>query len=228
MTITATIPLTISINMHQFSPTVRKVEQYATSMLKNRVNPRFIYHNYAHTLETVKASIIIGKGVGLPLEQLEIVVIAAWLHDIGYIYSWKNHEYLSAQIATNLLYEMQYPSAKIEQVANCIKATKVPQSPKNMMEKVLCDADLVNLGIPQHFERSALLRREWAITRNQVFNEIEWQEYSIQFLSEQQYHTMFAQQWLNPQKQAHLQHRKQLLQELIVRQSKSVKISSTA
>ena len=51
----------------------------------------------------------------------EIVLIAAWLHDIGSIvYGRKDHHITGAKIAEEKLKELGYPKEKIELVKKCI------------------------------------------------------------------------------------------------------------
>jgi len=41
-----------------------------------------------------------------------------------------------------------------------IMATKIPQSPKNLLEQIICDADLDYLGRERYEENSLLLLQE--------------------------------------------------------------------
>ncbi len=162
----------------------QKVQRYIKTLFENDLDVKYVYHNYKHTWETVQAAIEIGKGSGLSDYDLLIVEIAAWFHDVGYIESWYNHEILSAQMAESYLSKSNWCTNNVQKIVDCILATQVPQSPTNLLEQVLCDADLINLGLEKHWEQSNRLREEWAITRNLVYTDKAWELYSIDFLKE--------------------------------------------
>jgi predicted metal-dependent HD superfamily phosphohydrolase len=92
------------------------------------------------------ASKTIGAACRLSAEELEGVILAAWFHDAGYVEAIEGHEEKSVEIATSFLRENGYPQEKIARVAACIRATKMPQNPKTLMEQVLCDADISHLA----------------------------------------------------------------------------------
>ena len=51
----------------------------------------------------------------------EVILIAAWLHDIGsIIYGREDHHITSAKVAEDKLKELQYPAEKIELIKKCI------------------------------------------------------------------------------------------------------------
>ena len=41
-----------------------------------------------------------------------------------------------------------------------IIATTMPQRPKNLVEKVVCDADLIHIGTKEFFRKNDLLKEE--------------------------------------------------------------------
>ncbi len=77
----------------------------------------------------------------------EIVLLSAWLHDIGSIVSGRgNHHLTSAKIAEKKLQELGYPAAKIELVKKCILNHRGSQHGKreSLEEKILADADALS------------------------------------------------------------------------------------
>ena len=53
--------------------------------------------------------------------DLELITLAAWLHDIGsIIHGRQNHHLTSAKIADEKLKELNYPSDKIDLIKKCI------------------------------------------------------------------------------------------------------------
>jgi uncharacterized protein len=77
----------------------------------------------------------------------EVVLIAAWLHDIGSIkYGREDHHLTGAKIAEKKLKELGYPAEKIELVKKCIRnhrgSTKTKR--KSLEEQILAEADTMS------------------------------------------------------------------------------------
>ena len=103
------------------------------------------YHTLEHTTEVTDAALEIGRALGLPESELEILQLAALFHDTGYVEVCDGHESVSVRIATAFL-EKEISAAALAHVARCIMATHYPQRPHSLMEEVICDADLIYLG----------------------------------------------------------------------------------
>ncbi|WP_204306740.1 hypothetical protein, partial [Klebsiella pneumoniae] len=74
-------------------------------------------------------------------------MLAAWFHDTGFSSGQaEGHEETSVQIATQFLQSRHTDEGIMQRVASCIRATKMPQSPVSLIEKILCDADLQHLA----------------------------------------------------------------------------------
>ena len=74
----------------------------------------------------------------------EVVILAAWLHDIGSIINEKeNHHINGAEIAEKKLKELEYPREKIEKVKHCIISHRASQkiSRETIEAQILADAD---------------------------------------------------------------------------------------
>jgi len=77
----------------------------------------------------------------------EIVLLSAWLHDIGSIVSGRSdHHLTSAKIAEKKLQELNYPTDKIKLVKKCILNHRGSQRGKreSLEEKILADADALS------------------------------------------------------------------------------------
>lgn len=168
-------------------------EEYASRMILERSPRQNLYHNLEHTKDVVNAAIEIAKGENLSNEGLEIVTLAAWFHDLGYIEKTSGHEEISAMFASNFLIDQNYEQAKIDKVVGCIMATKVPQHPKNHLEKIMCDADLNHLGRKTFIDRNNLFRSEFEHYFKRRLTESEWLIKSIEFVSQHNFFTDYAQ-----------------------------------
>ena len=166
--------------------------QYVNDLLRDMLPPWVVYHNFTHTSEIVDAVKEIGEASKLSKTEMEIAQLAAWFHDTGYIEGADGHEVRSAEIASAFLREHGYPADRIERVAGCIRATTVPQSPQNLLEEVLCDADMAHLGKKKFFEKSDLMRLEFERRMDKSFTDLEWLNSNIEFLARHKYHTKYA------------------------------------
>jgi predicted metal-dependent HD superfamily phosphohydrolase len=151
-----------------------------------------IYHSYEHTVETVEAAREIAEGSKLDKAETEIVLLAAWLHDVGYTECCDGHEERSADIARGFLSSAGYPPERIEQVARCILATKVPQNPSGILEQVVCDADMAHLGKKRFFRKNDLIRMETEQRTGAPMTDAEWLTIAVNFVASHRYHTKYA------------------------------------
>ena len=88
----------------------------------------------------------------------------------------------------------------IESVQGLILATKIPQSPTNELQKIICDADLDYLGRDDYPEISIKLFEELKLA-NVIQTEEEWKNIQIRFLKAHHFHTDFAKKNREPKKQ---------------------------
>lgn len=169
-----------------------QAEAYVSSLLQTKLPSWAVYHNLAHTEQTVNAAREIGEGVRLNASDMEIALLAAWFHDTGYIDTIEGHEERSVLIAEQFLRERNVSEPFIRQVALCIRATKVPQHPQALVEQVVCDADIIHLGKKRFFERSALLRMELELRTGTPFTDRQWFQKNVDFASAMQFFTDYA------------------------------------
>lgn len=101
---------------------------------KNAFGPAFFDE---HLSVVARYALELGRALGA---DLEIVELAAWLHDLSAIQDFAalpRHPELSAEIARKMLLERGYPSERIERVATCIASHSLPvQVGKGLVEEV--------------------------------------------------------------------------------------------
>jgi len=79
--------------------------------------------------------------------DIEVVELAAWLHDIGAItYGRKDHHITGAKIAEEKLKEFNYPTDKIGEVKKCVLNHRGSQNSNkdSIEEKIIADADAIS------------------------------------------------------------------------------------
>ena len=85
--------------MKKQSPIIQKASDYVFNLMREKLPANHIYHNYNHTVDVAESAIEIAEGIDLSKEDTEIVVLAAWFHDSGFVESYEGHEEHSKEIA---------------------------------------------------------------------------------------------------------------------------------
>jgi hypothetical protein len=130
---------------------------------------------------------------------------------------YQGHEEAGAKIAEQFLLKYNLADEVIEQVKTCITATQYPTSPTNLLEEVVCDADLCYIGKPNSMSRANLLRQEWKMLLKKKLTEAEWLNSNIGFIASHNFYTSFALDTYEPEKRKLLEG---LRQELEIVQAK--------
>jgi len=179
---------------------LKEAKSYVFNLLKSSLPSQVVYHNFEHTLQVVEAADEIALAEKIKKSDMELLLLAAWFHDTGFINGYENHEEKSKLIAKEFLNKKGYPEDKIAAICNIIGATKVPQKPSNKLEEIICDADLYHLGAEDFKEKSNLLRSEFEILCGKELTTIEWYNENDKFLSGHKYFTDYAYNKLTAQK----------------------------
>ena len=96
---------------------------------------------YYHIEAVVKNSVLLAEKYGA---DTEVVMIAAWLHDIASVTDYalyENHHIHGAEIAYELLLKLSYDEAKILLVQECIRNHRGSVTMKKSSVEELCVAD---------------------------------------------------------------------------------------
>ncbi|MBL4744772.1 MAG: HD domain-containing protein [Flavobacteriaceae bacterium] len=180
---------------------INDVKSYVFELLKTRLKPNVLYHTFNHTEHVANAAYEIGIGEGLSEKELEIVVLAAWFHDVGYVVGHQGHEEEGIKIANEFLKTKGVAADVLADITSCILATRLESIPTTKLEMILCDADLSHLGLESFKEKSSLLRKEWEVLCGKELTDIEWLSENERFLASHIYYTDFGFQKYNETKQ---------------------------
>lgn len=181
-----------------------EVEAYVTNFITEQVPKEFSYHNIQHTLNVVEAVKEIGNQLPLTNHEMYLLELAAWFHDTGYDKGPQDHEERSAKYAKTYLEKEGLSETNIKIIIGCIHATKLPQTPNNQLEQVICDADLSHLGKSNYWDRCSRLRQELNQTQNINMTEQEWIDFELSFMNGQKYNTSIAQALYDNKKTKHI------------------------
>jgi predicted metal-dependent HD superfamily phosphohydrolase len=175
-----------------------ETEKFVKEIFRKKLNPLFVFHNLAHTKQVVNAATEIAKHYQLNDDDKFVLLLAAWFHDTGFSTGHaEEHEKESIRLASNFL--LQYTDMKIvSRVASCIMATRAPQSPQNLLEEIMCDADLYHLGTYKFRRMNVRLKKEQQAYFIKQFTKKEWGQCNIGFLKSHKYFTDYCRHKLGP------------------------------
>lgn len=149
----------------------------------------FYYHQYEHALAVMERSIYLATMEGCSDEEIEILALASLFHDTGFVIEYEDNESFGAKIAKNYLRTILYPPQKIKVVEELILATHPGNKPKNLLEKIIKDADMDNLGREDFFNVNQKLRHERETIKNIKIKDPEWHHASLDLLEWHQFYT---------------------------------------
>lgn len=183
-----------------------KTEDHVNQFYRDHSDSNLLYHNQSHTLEVLGNTKKIADHYQLDDRSYFIVCAAACFHDLGnLVKNVESHEMKSAQLAADYLSGLGINEEGITAVKNCILATKMPQSPETLLEKIICDADLYNLGTDDFWEKTKLLKKEMEALGNAKIDGITWRASTISMLESFTYHTDYCKLLLDKTRAANLE-----------------------
>ena len=189
-----------------YQATLEAVKEYVYHYYATHVDEVHIYHTLKHTEDVVAAAIQIANHYRLDDKDFFTVVAAAWFHDIGYCAaSGKEHEQRGADLALQFLKGSNVEDTTAQAVASCILSTRLPQTPANLLEQIVCDADLFHLGTDDFAERNKLMRKEAELVHDKKIDKHDWRAKTIALLQSHHYHTDYARLLLSDKKEQNLQ-----------------------
>ncbi|NOK61084.1 MAG: HD superfamily phosphodieaserase, includes HD domain of RNase Y [Chloroflexi bacterium AL-W] len=188
-------------DMSMDQPDFERARYYALERLRQELSSHLCYHSFAHTCyEVVPAVERLAMMEGVNGEALLLLRTAAYYHDLGFVEQGTEHEAVGVCIAAEVLPQWGYSRTQVQVISGIIMATRIPQTPQNLLEQLLADADLEVLGRADCVSRSNLLRAEMAVL-GQVMDDAHWYEHQIRFFRHHRYWTTSACSLRNLQKQ---------------------------
>ncbi len=178
--------------------------------LERELSEQLTYHGVHHTLDVLHITEDLCYLEKISPYATMLLKSAALFHDSGFTIDNKDHEALGCGIARMHLPNYGYTPSEIDQICGMIMATKIPQSPQNKLEMILCDADLDYLGREDFYDIGDTLFEE--LRAYQVLqSEQAWNRLQVKFLEHHHFFTPTNQRRRAPQKQSYLLELKQLV-----------------
>lgn len=194
---------------------VQNAENFVSKLFKDNLSLDYIYHNFNHTLRVVSNTNILLKAEKVNQEEAELLLLAAWFHDTGYIKGFENHEEESGKIARNFLEENNYSASKIEVINSLILKTELHEKPTTNLEKIIRDADWSHIGNPDYFKICDLMRYEFSLTKKLKLSDLDWAKENLRiFENFHTFYTAYAKENWQPIKEKNIEKLKVAIQEL--------------
>jgi predicted metal-dependent HD superfamily phosphohydrolase len=180
-------------NYKPHTPRLKKVDQYIRALFKDELPGVIKYHDANHTLHPVRGVVAVANRIAISENisehDRELLIAAAYFHDTGYIREYDKNEPIAARMAGRILQLIGYKPKEIEKIQNIILATDLARKPKTHAEKILCDADLDNLGREDFFELDAKLREGRRIRGLDVNDDLKWYKGTLEVMKNHHYYT---------------------------------------
>lgn len=176
---------------------VQRASVYVRRLFSEADTKLLYFHNYDHTEEVVQHVIEIAQKEGVTAEEMQILQIAAWFHDIGHLNgAMQDHELRSVEAAKKFFAEEHIDDGLfIQRVSDCIMATRMPQTPADRLGEIMCDADVYHFGTPQFRKTNKRVRKELK-ARGYPAMANNWPSRSLAMLQSQRFFTPYSRQRL--------------------------------
>jgi len=171
--------------------------------LEEELSAELFYHGKHHTEDVLKVTTDLCVHENISAYETKLVKTACLFHDAGFIINRLEHERHGCDLAKIYLPRFGYSNDEISRICGMIMATKIPQSPKNYLEEIICDADLDYLGRDDFYKIGDSLFEELK-TQGLILDKNSWNEIQIKFLENHSFFTSTNIKRRTAKKQAHL------------------------
>jgi len=183
---------------------------YILDKLERELADHLTYHGLHHTLDVLYTTEELCYLERISPYDSLLLKTAALFHDSGFTISTSEHEDFGCRIARYCLPRFGYTQREIELICGMIMSTKIPQSPRNYLEKIICDADLDYLGRDDFYDIGATLFEELKASRF-LQNEQDWNRLQVNFLEQHRFFTSTNRRRRSPRKRKYLKELKRIV-----------------
>jgi len=180
-------------------------KSFAVNQLSSNLHPKISFHDLQHTQTVVSVSTDLAKAEGVSENDISILQVAAWFHDLGYPIKVEGHEKIGAEMVREFLSGQNVNSEEIKKVEGLIESTEISKKPQNLLEKIIRDADMAHLGMSNAKERSLKLREEREAMLSLSYSDKEWLKINYDFYKDHRYNTRTAREKYGHKKDAYLE-----------------------
>lgn len=180
-----------------------KARTFILDKLRDELPQHLSYHSVGHVNDVCQATKEIADKENVSGEDLTLLLTAALFHDSGFLFGAAEHEKKSCELVREYLPGFEYTEEQIEKICGMIMATRIPQTPHNLLEQILADADLDYLGRDDFFTIGNRLYDELAMY-GIVNDKEDWNRLQVRFLENHHYFTNTAIHMRKAKKDEHL------------------------
>lgn len=183
-----------------YSAISEKAAAYAASLYKEGEGVEREFHNIDHTRSVVSRTNEIAGHYQLSDREMFILFVAAWFHDIGYLFvEPAYHEEKSVEVMQDFMKQNGLPDIDIQEIAACILATKAPRKPAGILQEIICDADTFHFGTKEFPKTNKNVYKELLHT-NEGLDKQEFLVKSVEMLAEHKFFTSYCRSLLHEEK----------------------------
>lgn len=186
------------------------VKKYMLDKFEKELPQGLFYHSIEHTLDVINSTVFYAEKENIAQQDIILLKTAALFHDSGFLLKYRNNEIVSVEILKGILPKFNYNKFEIDSIEKMIMTTKIPQKPSNILEQILCDADLDYLGRSDFNMISIKLFHEWNFHGIKMSLK-DWYMQEIKFLECHRFFTQTALKLRTPLKIEHINQIKELL-----------------
>ncbi|HVY01896.1 MAG TPA: hypothetical protein VHA12_03995 [Candidatus Nanoarchaeia archaeon] len=159
-----------------------KLEQVRA--FSRKIMPKLPYHNFEHGLYVVANATALGYMEGCTSKEIFLLETGGYTHDLIVIPGRTDNEERSAALASEYLKEIGYKNEEIAVNDLLVMSTKLPTNPSTLLEKIICDSDIWNIGGNEFWKSTEAVRQEYGLTDLQ-----RWYSQVLGFLDKQKFYT---------------------------------------
>ena len=189
-----------------------ELQELILEKLEKELPSYLYYHNVKHTVDVVTEVELIGWTENCTDEEILLLKTAGLFHDAGHTIIYDGHEQKGTELARSMLPKYSYTQSQIDRICEIIMATKLPPQPKDMLQEIICDADLDYLGRSDMIPVSNTLYKELK-EQNKIGTLNDWNKLQVRFISGHQYFTKTARSLREVNKQIQIDRIKSLITE---------------
>ena len=169
------------------------MDLYIRELFRDELPEGIKYHDANHTLHPTKGVVAVANRIAISenISDLdrELLLTAAYFHDTGYIREYDKNEPIAARMAGRILKLIGYKPEEVKKVQKMILSTDLERDPKTHVEKIICDADLDNLGREDFVKLDGKLREGRGARGIDVSDDAKWYRGTLEIIKNHQYYT---------------------------------------
>ncbi len=164
------------------------VNEKLVDFLEKNLDKQLKFYDIKHSVDVAIAVEIIASTENITEEDILLLKAAAIFHDAGIAYGYKNHEFSSVEIAKKFLKPAGFSDQQMKIIEQLILVTHAPFNAKNLLEQVICDADLEYLGKPDFIEILNDKFFDISLFTDEI-SHIQWLDYNRELIIKYDFYT---------------------------------------